>query len=275
MTEHFQQHHGENPSETLVRFTVEQTLGHRVCSFDDRRGTSCVDAIIHRQGGVPLEIVSDPWVEGNMQTNALAKKAHGLTIPGLKAAYKIQLASASRVNKLTWVGPILRLLDDPATQHHVPNRSAEYESILVWPFGAPGRVIFTTGGGGGREDYSGHDVVTAAAEILTRETYADVAMKLDAHGGDERHAAVIVDEDQTPAFAWLRTRREGDLPELADLPAPPLPEEITHLWITPRYPRALTLRWSPDGGWAGRTWSWGDPVEALNAWDDPACPVAH
>lgn len=53
-------HHGEKPSETLVRLIVESSLGVRVCCYDDRDGNSKPDAIIHRQGGVPLEIVSDP-----------------------------------------------------------------------------------------------------------------------------------------------------------------------------------------------------------------------
>ena len=45
-------HHGEKPSETLVRLIVERSLGVRVCCYDDRDGNSKPDAIIHRRGGV-------------------------------------------------------------------------------------------------------------------------------------------------------------------------------------------------------------------------------
>lgn len=39
-------HHGEKPSETLVRLIVERSLGVRVCCYDDRDGNSKPDAII-------------------------------------------------------------------------------------------------------------------------------------------------------------------------------------------------------------------------------------
>lgn len=37
-------HHGEKPSETLVRLIVERSLGVRVCCYDDRDGNSKPDA---------------------------------------------------------------------------------------------------------------------------------------------------------------------------------------------------------------------------------------
>lgn len=66
-------HHGEKPSETLVRFIIEQALGVRVCSYDHRGGSSRPDGIVHRHGGVPLEIVSDPLKSSNRLLSALNK----------------------------------------------------------------------------------------------------------------------------------------------------------------------------------------------------------
>jgi hypothetical protein len=187
------------------------------------------------------------WL-GNKQMSALTKRARGLEISGLQFGYKVLLTSKARVDKLDWVESTLRRLEDPEARSAVPRRTENYESIVSWPALSPGQVIFATGGGGGSAHYNAENVVTAATEMLTRVDYADVARKLGAHGGAERHAVVIVDEEQTPAFAWLRQGRPDDL---RYAPEPSLQEEITHLWISPRNPQALTVRWSPDGGWNG------------------------
>lgn len=75
-------HHGEKPSETLVRLIVERSLGVRACCYDDRDGNSKPDAIIHRQGGVPLAIVSDPHKADVQLLSALGKSTDA---PSLRA----------------------------------------------------------------------------------------------------------------------------------------------------------------------------------------------
>ena len=272
MTQRPSGHHGERPSETVVRFIVENALGIRVCCYDDRRGVSRVDAIIHRHGGVPLEIVSAPWIAGNKQTSALNKRGRLTRFDGLKHGYKVWLASAARVNNLGWVEPTLRQLEDPETCEHVPSRTENYVSIVRFPFVTAGEVLFTIGGGGGRSDSRAPELVTAASAILARKDYADVARKLDAYGGEERHAVIIVDDEEIPAFGWLREPHSADLERLPD---PELPEEITHLWLTPRGVVGMTILWSASTRWRTTAWQWGDPVDALKAWDDPACPVNH
>lgn len=263
-------HHGEKPSETMARFVVEKALGVRVCSYDDRRGVSRVDAIIHRHGGVPLETVSAPWVAGNKQSSALDRRGRRARFDGLTYGYKVCLTSSARVNDLRWVEPTLRRLESPETGERVPSRTEDYEWIVRFPFVSAGDVLFTTGGGGGRADYHPTEVVHAASAILARTDYADVARKLDDYGGHERHAVIIVDDDETPAFGWLRELRLVDLERLPD---PELPEEVTHLWLTPRGVRGMTMLWSASTHWRGMAWRWDDPVDALNAWDDPTCRV--
>lgn len=265
-------HRGEKPNETLVRFIVEQALGVRVCSFDDRRGVSRVDAIVHRQGGVPLEIVSAPWEAGNRQTSALRKRGSRKRFNGLRHGYKVCLTSEARINDLAWVEPTLRQLEDPAKADLVPSRTKNYYWIVQFPFVGAGEVLFTQGGGGGRPAHAPADVVTTASAILARTEYGDVPRKLGAYGGDERHAFLIVDRERHPEFGWLRRATVSDL---VLLPEPLLPPEVTHFWISPRTTPGLTLLWSAVEGWQGTQWRWGDPVVALGAWDDPVCPVEH
>lgn len=266
------EHHGEKPNETLARFIVEHFLGVRACNFDDRRGVSRVDAIIHRQGGVPLEIVSAPWQAGNQQTRALQKSGTRKTFSGLRHGYKICLASDARIDDLAWVEPTLRQLEDPAEALLVRSRTSNYEWIARFPFAAAGEVLFTQGSGGGRREHTPADVVITASAILSQMEYADVARKLRAHGGDERHAFLIVDEDRHPEFEWLRRATASDL---APLPNPLLPPEVTHFWISPRTTPGLTMLWSAAEGWQGVRWRWGDSVVALSEWDDLVCPVKH
>jgi hypothetical protein len=243
-------HHGEELSETLVRFIVEHAMGVRVCCYVFRTGDSRPDAIIHRHGGVPLEIVSDPDKAGNRLASALRKAGRPAKFEGLNHGYKVLLTKTARVKDIgSWLEPTLRLLDDPATRDGVPRQTENYASILPFPFIDQGEVIFATDSGGGRPNLQPADVVQAASAMLARPEYADVARKLSAYGGVERHAAVIVDDDQTSAFRWLREATPADLNQL---PLPQLVDEITHLWITPRYLPGLAIEDSLPGATAAR-----------------------
>lgn len=265
-------HHGEKPSETLVRFIVEKALGVRVCSYDDRRGTSRPDAIIHRNGGIPLEIVSDPLKSNNQLLNALRKIDNGTNFSGLKFGYRVSLTDHARVQHLTWLEQCLRQLEDPEHRRLVPRQSRNYLFIEPVTHLLPGEVRFTTGSGGGRRIAQSSDVVSAATAVLAQTQYADVTRKLEAYGGVERHAVLIVDSEKDHTFTWLR---QASPAEVDPLPIPELGPGITHLWITPRYLPGLTIAWSPRTGWQGTEWDWGDPVDALEAWDDPDCQVDH
>lgn len=93
---------------------------------------------------------------------------------------------------------------------------------------------------------SSTNVVKAACDVLGQTAYADVARKLAAHGGAERHAVLIADEEKDPSFDWLREATSDDVSELSP---PVLADEITHLWITRRYVPGLTVAWSQVTGW--------------------------
>ena len=265
-------HHGEKPSETLARFIVEHSLGERVCCYDDRSGHSRPDAIIHRNGGVPLEIVSDPHKADVRLHSALAKIGNRARFDGLTHGYRVCLTTKARVKDLSWLETILQRLEDPQQSHTVPSHDDTYISIRLESQLAPGEVKFTSGSGGGRPIPKAADVVAAASAILAQKAYADVAKKLDAHGGTERHAVLIVDEENDSTFSWLREATPDGLDEL---PAPTLAPGITHLWITSRYTPRPTIHWSAADSWQGTAWDWGHPLDALKAWDDPACPDHH
>lgn len=265
-------HHGEKPSETLVRLIVERSLGVRVCCYDDRDGNSKPDAIIHRQGGVPLEIVSDPHKADVQLLNALDKIDGRTEFAGLRHGYWVSLTHKARVKNVEWLGELLHQLEDPEQQGLVPSRANEYEFISAQDHLFPGEVRLTSGSGGGRPMPSPNNVVKAASDVLGQPTYADVARKLAAHGGAERHAVLIVDEEKDPSFDWLREATSDDVSQLS---SPELADEITHLWITRRYVPGMTVAWSHATGWQGFDWSGGHPVDELDEWEDPECPDDH
>lgn len=265
-------HHGEKPSETLVRLIVERSLGVRVCCYDDRNGFSKPDAIIHREGGVPLEIVSDPHKADVQLLNALDKIDRRTRFAGLRYGYRVSLTQRARVKDLRWLEKLLRQLEDPEQQHLVASRSQEYEFISLQDHLLPGEVRLNTGSGGGGAEPSPANVIEAACDVLDQTAYADVTRKLTAYGGVERHAVLIVDEEKDSSFDWLRVATADDV---SQLPPPTLADEITHLWITRRYVPGLTIAWSEVTGWQGFDWNGGHPVDELNEWDDPKCPDEH
>lgn len=265
-------HHGEKPSETLVRLVIERSLGVRVCCYDDRNGFSKPDAIIHREGGVPLEIVSDPHKADLQLLNALDKIGRRTKFAGLRYGYRVSLTHKARVKYLRWLEELLHQLEDPARRHLVASRSQEYEFISPQDHLLPGEVRLNSGSGGGRAELSPANVVEAACDVLEQTAYADVASKLAAYGGVERHAVLIVDEEKDSSFAWLRVATPDDV---SQLPPPTLADGITHLWITRRYVPGLTVAWSEVTGWQGFAWAGGHPVDELNEWDDPKCPDNH
>lgn len=265
-------HHGERPSETLVRLIVERSLGVRVCCYDDRNGFSKPDAIIHREGGVPLEIVSDPHKADVQLLNALDKIDRRTSFAGLRYGYRVSLTQRARVKDLRWLEKLLRQLEDPEQQHLVASRSQEYEFISLQDHLLPGEVRLNTGSGGGGAEPSPVNVIEAACDVLDQTAYADVTRKLTAYGGAERHAVLIVDEEKDSSFDWLRVATADDV---SQLPLPTLADEITHLWITRRYVPGLTIAWSEVTGWQGFDWNGGHPVDELNEWYDPKCPDEH
>lgn len=265
-------HHGETPSETLARFIVEHALGVRVCCHDDRRGISRPDGVIHRRGGVPLEIVSDPLKSDHQLINALNKIENRSEFDGLTRGYRVCLSGAARVKDLGWLHQTLRRLEDPETHSQVPRRSDQYLFIAPDARLPPGHVRFTTGSGGVRPIPKPPDVVEAATAVLSRAEYADVARKLDAFGGVERHAVLIGDDENDYRFSWLR---EASPANVGQLPTPDLTPSVTHLWIMPRYIPGLTIVWSAATGWQGTAWDWGHPPDALETWNDPVCPENH
>lgn len=265
---------GERWSETLARFVVEQHLGVRVCCHDDRRGTSRPDAIIHRRGGVPLEIVSDP-LKGDVELAGAidkAKRSGPIRVAGLRRGYVVSLNRRARLRDLTWLEEVLRLHDDPETRGAAPSSGDAYEFVLPLDSIPAGEVRFAIGSSGTRTHAEPAEVVDAAIEILARPEYVDVGRKLSEFGGPERHAMLIVDDEKSHAFGWLL---EAPLSDVRALPCPALPAGITHLWLMRSGIAGVGLHWEPASGWGGFEWQWGHPRDALDAWSDPHCDERH
>jgi hypothetical protein len=259
----------ERPGETFARYAVEQILGVRVCRYD-RGGNSQPDGIIHRSGGVPLEIVSDPHQADLQRLNALEKRGWTAHIDGLQHGYQVFLEpDAPPLKDLTWLANILRIKEDPALQDLFSPAGKGYSLIVAEPTLAPGEIAFSASWGHGGPMLATGDLAQAASEILSRPAYADVARKLERYGGTERHAYVIGDAAKSSTFRSLMNLVHEDLD---GEPAPTLPSGITDLWIGARHFPQTVAHWSAADGWTGYEWAWLHPKEILTGgWDDPDC----
>lgn len=84
--------------------------------------------------------------------------------------------------------------------------------------------------------------------FLREPARADVLSKLDRSGAADRHAFVVVPSFSTvPADVTdlLWSGGDGHVPT----GAPPLPPEVTHVWLAPTWSIGSGLRWSLGDGW--------------------------
>lgn len=259
----------ERPGETFARYAVEQVLGVRVCRYD-RGGDSQPDGIIHRSGGVPLEIVSDPNRADLQRLNALEKRGWTAKIEGLQHGYQVFLEpDAPPLKDLTWLANILRTKEDPALRDFFSPAGKGYSLISEDPTLAPGEIVFSASWSHGGPMIQTGDLASAVSEILGRSAYADVPRKLARYGGAERHAYVIGDGANSSTFRSLMNLIPEDL---ESEPAPSLPAEITDVWIGARHFPQTVAHWSSTEGWTGHEWAWLHPKDILaGAWDDPDC----
>jgi hypothetical protein len=82
--------------------------------------------------------------------------------------------------------------------------------------------------------------------FLAEPRQADVRAKLDRSGAIERHAFIILPVFTTAPFCVVDPLWRGDPPN----DAPPLPVEVTHVWLASMWSIATGLRWCPDAGWS-------------------------
>jgi len=263
----------ERPGELLARYAVEQILGVRVCRYD-RGGNSQPDGIIHRAGGVPLEIVSDPHQADLKRLSALDKYGWTATISGLQHGYEVFLEpDAPPLKDLTWLKKILQLKEaakaNPELRHLVSPTGKGYSLISEEPTLAPGEISFRASWSHSGPMLETGDLATAVSEILGQPAYSDVRHKLALYGGAERHAYVIGDAGKSSTFRSLMNLAPEDL---EGEPAPALPAVITHVWIGARYFPQTVVHWSAADGWSGHVWTWLYPQEIVaGEWDDPDC----
>lgn len=261
----------ERPGETLARYAVEQILGVRVCRYD-RGGNSQPDGIIHRDGGVPLEVVSDPYKKDLQLMRALDKMQRRATIAGLQHGYELWiLPEAPPLKDLTWLAELCRAKEDPNRRDLIPPISDWYSRLEIDPDLAPGEIVFTPAWFSEGPIPGPGDIAKAVGEILSREAYADVPRKLAAYGGTERHAFVIGDQSNNPIFGRLMGLDPAALDEEPD---PNVPAEVTHLWVGARHHPQTVAQWTRGIGWSGHEWEWDHPKVVIESWDDPEC-VEH
>lgn len=94
---------------------------------------------------------------------------------------------------------------------------------------------------------SSDEVSIWVADFLKEPHQADVLRKLERSRMPERHAFVLV-----PGFTSARWPVPyfmlEDQPLLPE-EAPPLPSQVTHVWLASSWRTTCGLRWAPDTGW--------------------------
>ena len=251
----------EKPNEVAARQIVSQALGVPVDRFEDGRSPSQIDAAIRYADGriAALEIVADHEDEFNAQWSALQKIDHRVPVPGLQRSWLAHLARRAKVRDVTrYLPEIVAQLDE--------GRDVSADRLdrlgVTWlePLGADttlpaGHVYLFAEGWGGSAGPA--DEVPSFVERVLAE-HDDVASKLAAHGGAERHAFIWTTIGSDYAVQFALEDREQPLPTRA----PRLPKGVTHVWVAGSFTSQGVLAWFPDSGWWRTPFVWPEhPVE--------------
>lgn len=295
----------ERPLERMARAIVANHLDTLVDRSDDGTAPGQPDGLIYlTEGGyAPLEVVSDHDGDYNRLSDALAHQGETITTTPDDPGWYVALHHRSNLKRIRNLLPtILRELPPAeflegavpadtwaAGPDHV-DRLDQLASLGVSYLAAypdvPGLIGIGTKGWSSWGDPI--DVVPWVARVLDRE--ADVAEKLERHGGPQRHAflwatlgsawainsALDWHEDSPPLpkpigpeideeFWDMLLGPEHLRPEPAPLTDPDLPAGISHLWLASTLSGRGALHWSPDGGWERTGWRTPEHEDAIDA----------
>ncbi|MBT1669650.1 hypothetical protein KK092_09675 [Curtobacterium flaccumfaciens pv. flaccumfaciens] len=303
----------ERPLERMARAIVAHHLDTLVERSDDGKAPGQPDGLIYLTDGshAPLEVVSDNDVPHRRLSDALDRQGETIAIARNAPGWYVALHHGSNLKRIRQRVPeILHELppsefidgvvpaDTWAAGPDHADRLEELAELGIAYLAAypdrPGLIRFGTKGWS-----SWQDPVTVTgwiSRVLDRE--ADVAEKLQRHGGPERHALIWatlgsawavndslnwhpdapalpkpIGPDVDEEFWEMLPRPEHEHRPPAPLPDPDLPAPITHLWIASSLSRRGALHWSHDGGWERTDWRTPDHEEDIDAAIGPASPI--
>lgn len=250
--------------EADARRLIETVLGVPIVQHDFNSGRSVPDLRIDypdRAGYV--EVVAD---SAQFQWRALDRELdrgnRTLTVPGLRYDWFVYLNERVRVRKLAIRLPDLlhrleragELFDHRVDRHRTRSSSFAKEiNRLGIDMMAAGReavgdaqVNFVLSGAEGPATVDLARLVEWCGEFLYDPRRADVRRKLAETGAPERHVFVVVSWATEWAVLHALSRdARGMVPDIC----PPLPAEVTHLWLLGTGPADRLIAWLPDRGW--------------------------
>lgn len=303
----------ERPLERMARAIVAHHLDTLVERSDDGTAPGQPDGLIYLTDGsyAPLEVVSDNDVPHRRLSDALDRQGATITIAPDAPGWYVALHHGSNLKRIRQRVPEI-LQELPPTEFidgvvpadtwaagpdHAGRLDELAEIGVAYLAGYPDRAGLIGFGTKGWSSWQDPVTVTGwISRVLDRE--ADVAEKLQRHGGPERHALIWA----TLGSAWAvndALNWHPGAPELpkplgpdidkefwemllgpeherrppAPLPDPDLPAPITHLWIASTLSRRGALHWSHDGGWERTDWRTPDHEDDIDAAIGPATPT--
>jgi hypothetical protein len=222
----------DDPLERLARRIVADELGVTVTLFDDGSAPRMPDALIHLEAGpAPLEVVRDDdqrfeqlWAELKRQGSVLRTD--------LPSSWYITLNNRAHVRRLRATLPRILATWPPAETIYgydeIPPALERLGVVDVREFerGERGLIVLSHEGWNSWDDPI--ELNEWVARVFTKAP--DVPAKLEAHGGEQRHAFIWArDSSAWNVMALLVPDDDDD----ARLPVhgPTLPAGVTHVWV--------------------------------------------
>lgn len=251
--------------EADASWLIAKVLGVPVVQHDVNSGQSVPDLRIEysdRPAGY-VEVVAD---SAQFQWRALDRELdhrnRTLTVPGLRYDWFVYLHERVRVRELEIRLPDLlhrleqagELFDHRVDRHRTRSSSFADEikhlgiDIMAAGCEAAGdaQVNYVLTGAEGPAAVDLARLVEWSGEFLSSTDKADVRRKLAETGAPQRHAFVVVSWATEWAVLHALSRdARGMVPDTS----PPLPAEVTHLWLLGTGPADRLIAWLPDRGW--------------------------
>jgi len=242
--------------EVAARLIVHRALGVAVLEHDTQAAAAMVDATFTNRDGTTaaMEIVRVVDEAAAELRNAVSKDRR--VIDGLESGWGMGLLRTARVNEIhRTLGPLLlelesRGIDSVAADSALADNRFAAEWIRThhvrrlirmpgWPAGRIYASMPSEHGVGADPD----DLPRWVTTVLGQARYVDVGQKLAAHPAvDQRHAFLWAD---SPDGFQLVPVLDGRIS--SEIPAPDLPDGITHVWVATM--QGLAAAWSPERGW--------------------------
>lgn len=246
---------------------LEAALSLPVRQHDDgsRRGMYDLDVLLPDATVAAVEVTAAADGEAIALWNLVNGRDERWIAPDLRGGWFVELEPAARAKAILRDLPALlgeleargiRELDVKYRRHHLSDLEREARRLRLTRAGQGGTdyagSIYLTidlplERTGGMVPATGAPLAEWLGEFLAAAERADVRAKLAASEAAQRHVVVVV-PGFTPApfeVVDLLMRPSPPLPPAS----PPLPEEITHVWVASTWQGASGIRWSPEGGW--------------------------